>query len=320
MAYLYSWLSTFDGVVNVYNSRTPLRGKRKAWDIRPLGKRTKAWERIIKVDDNTYVLCDGWVGNTRTECTPESLASSHADALAVAPIIWTRKADGDYVKIRTSFGSGAISRYNFLHTYTPPGMSYKYNRNGVHWVETGGSRYLLPKSRRQWREKVNTADNYLEFKVVGDGDNGHRYELVSEAHKKTVPVVNRELTKQFNPKIKELWEWTRTIMPVFGDQLHEEMHKQIQNLGGTWSLRDLDSNRIRCALDNVEGYEQDRFALAFVGVYMSGSSEDTYSWDAANHTRTHTCRFKETKTSYNRFRSYLQRQGGMMTTKEVDFE
>ena len=36
MPYLYSWLSTFDGVVNVYNSITPLRGKRKVWDIRPL--------------------------------------------------------------------------------------------------------------------------------------------------------------------------------------------------------------------------------------------------------------------------------------------
>ena len=315
MAYLYSWLGTFDGVADVYKGITPLRGKRKAWDMRPLGKRSMPWERIIKIDDNTYALCDGWVGNTHHECTPESLASSHADALGVAPIVWTRKKDGDYVKIRTSFGSNSISRYRFLSTYTPPGMRYSYNRNGVHWIETGGNRYLLPKSRRQWREKVNTADNYLEFKVV-DG----KFELVSEAHKKTVPIVNRELTKLYNPKIKELWEWTRTIMPVFGDQLHEEMHKQIQHLGGTWSIRDLDSNRIRCCLDNVEGYEQDRFALAFVGVYMSGSSEDTYSWDASNHTRTHTCRFVETKTSYARFRSYLQRQGGMMTTKQVDFE
>ena len=315
MTYLYSWLSTFDGVVNVYNSITPLRGKRKPWDIRPLGKRTMWWERIVKVDDNTYLLSDGWGSYTHGEFTEEKNAEGHRMLMDVAPIMWTRKVDGDYIRIRTSFGGNAISRYRFLSTYTPPGMRYSYNQHGVHWVETGGSRYLLPKSRRQWRDQVNTADNYLEFKVVGD-----KFELVSEAHKKSVPVVNRELTKLYNSKIKELWEWTRTIMPVFGDQLHEEMHKQIQHLGGTWSIRDLDSNRIRCCLDNVEGYEQDRFALAFVGVYMSGSSEDTYSWDAANHTRTHTCRFKETKTSYPRFRSYLQRQGGMMTTKEVDFE
>lgn len=316
MTYLYSWLSTFDGVVNVYNSITPLRGKRKPWDMRPLGKRTKAWERIIKVDDNTYVLCDGWVGNTRAECTPESLAASYQDALAVAPIVWTRKADGDYIKIRTSFGSNAISRYNFLTTYTPPGMSYNYNRNGVHWVETGGNKYLLPKSRRQWREKVNTADNYLEFKVV-EG----KYELVSEAHKKTVPIVNRELTKEYNPKIRELWEWTRTIMPVFGDQLYDEMKVQSEKLSrggyGYYGLRMLDSDLIRNCLNNVTGFEERRFALAFAAVYMTNNYEETHHWDGTNHRSL--CRFKETKTSYDRFRSYLQRQGGMMTTKEVDF-
>ena len=315
MAYLYSWLSTFDGVVNVYNSITPLRGKRKPWDIRPLGKRSMWWERIVKVDDNTYLLSDGWGSYTHGEFTEEKNAEGHRMLMDVAPIMWTRKVDGDYIRIRTSFGGNAISRYRFLTTYTPrPGMRYSYNQHGVHWVETGGSRYLLPKSRRQWREQVNTTDNYLEFKVVGD-----KFELVSEAHKKSVPVVNRELTKEYNPKIKELWEWTRTIMPVFGDQLHEEMHKQVNVLAGSrWSLRDLKPELVRACLNNEEGYAEKRFALAFAAVYMANLYDDRHHWDGRTHITI--CRFVETETSYSRFRGYLQRQGGMMTTKEVDFE
>ena len=114
MPYLYSWLSTFDGVVNVYNSITPLRGKRKAWDIRPLGKRSMWWERIVKVDDNTYLLSDGWGSYTHGEFTEEKNAEGHKMLMDVAPIVWMRKADGDYIRIRSNPGSQSISRYNFL--------------------------------------------------------------------------------------------------------------------------------------------------------------------------------------------------------------
>ena len=111
----------------------------------------------------------------------------------------------------------------------------------------------------------------------------------------------------------------RSIMPVFGDQLGAEMDVQIRKLGtSTWSLRELDSSLIRLCLNNAEGWQERRFALAFAAVYMANIYEESHHWDGRTH---HSyCRFKETETAYSRFRSYLQRQGGMMTTKEVDFE
>lgn len=45
---------TFDTVKERYESTIPLRGKRKEENIRPIKRRDRAWERIVKVDDNEY--------------------------------------------------------------------------------------------------------------------------------------------------------------------------------------------------------------------------------------------------------------------------
>jgi hypothetical protein len=63
----YVFYNSFDDVVSEYNKTVPIRGARKAEDLRPLGQRRKWWERIIKVNENTYVLDDG--GWTWTRAT-----------------------------------------------------------------------------------------------------------------------------------------------------------------------------------------------------------------------------------------------------------
>ena len=92
--------NSFDQVVTEYNTTHPIRGARKAWDLRPMGKRERWWERIIKIDDNTYALSDGNSAySTRSrEATEENLAGIRREAMLVAPIMWFRKADGDYVR------------------------------------------------------------------------------------------------------------------------------------------------------------------------------------------------------------------------------
>lgn len=47
---------TFDTVKERYETTTPLRGKRKEENIRPIKRRDRAWERIIKVNDNEYYV------------------------------------------------------------------------------------------------------------------------------------------------------------------------------------------------------------------------------------------------------------------------
>ena len=46
----------FEHAERTYANTTPIRGQKKAQDIRPLGKRYKQWERIVKIDDDIYEI------------------------------------------------------------------------------------------------------------------------------------------------------------------------------------------------------------------------------------------------------------------------
>ena len=46
----------FEGVKKRYEDTIPLRGKRKEQNIRPIKRRDRAWERIIKVSDTEYYI------------------------------------------------------------------------------------------------------------------------------------------------------------------------------------------------------------------------------------------------------------------------
>jgi len=47
---------TFETVKQRYETTIPLRGKRKAENIRPINRRDRAYERIVKVSDNEYYV------------------------------------------------------------------------------------------------------------------------------------------------------------------------------------------------------------------------------------------------------------------------
>lgn len=47
---------TFESIAKKYEDTKPLRGKRKAENIRPIGQRDRAWERMIKVSDTEYYV------------------------------------------------------------------------------------------------------------------------------------------------------------------------------------------------------------------------------------------------------------------------
>lgn len=51
----------FVSVKKRYQETTPLRGKRKEENIRPINRRDRAWERIVEVNENEYyVTFDAW--------------------------------------------------------------------------------------------------------------------------------------------------------------------------------------------------------------------------------------------------------------------
>jgi hypothetical protein len=55
-------LSTFDSVQNWYERTKPVVSKihKREDDIRPLGNRSRKWERIEKINNNCYALLGAW--------------------------------------------------------------------------------------------------------------------------------------------------------------------------------------------------------------------------------------------------------------------
>ena len=104
-------LDSFDEVKAWYEKTPVLKSKQHSveQDIRPIGKRSRKWERIIRVDPNTYVLsCGGnydpvfywgWSDNeAEYPLTTEETAK-------LAPIVWRKHKDGtETVTVRNGQG------------------------------------------------------------------------------------------------------------------------------------------------------------------------------------------------------------------------
>ena len=128
----FSRFETFEQVEAFYNRIKPVRedGYNTSRNIRPIGDRSRKRERIIKVNNNTYALSDGyhygdavytpWVNASNTYVvTPKHI-------VRYAPIVWhkgKRQADGTYettVTLRNGCGVGSHQhRYAFLYRHTP---------------------------------------------------------------------------------------------------------------------------------------------------------------------------------------------------------
>lgn len=245
------WRDSFDGVAKRYAGITPLRGARKAQDIRPLGERRYWWNRIIKVNDNKYVLSDGmW------------FASAGTLGELTAPIVWERKDDGDYMTLRNCPNdSYSTSRFSFLDYLTPNGMSFWYD-NGKHWIRYQGKDHYLPKFKAKFDWQNGTADvledNKIVFKHTPEG-----MVRVNELQPMKTKRIDKELTKQYDPKIESMWAWMQAVLPVLGDSLNDWQTKnEYANTllqsdghggGGYWYwTRYIKPTTVREILDNEE--------------------------------------------------------------------
>lgn len=328
--WLYTYLNSFDGIEKIYNAITPMRGARKTWDIRPLQKRSKWWERIIKIDDNTYALGDGWFSASYgdPDRTEEVKAEDLDRVLTLSPILWQRRADGDYIQIRSNVNrSASWSRYKFLDNFLPNKLRHEFDSSGVHWISYQGQKYVLPKGVRRYDFNPKTKqhgliereDRYLEFKHMG----GDAYVLSHGGYTKSVPIVNREVTKKYNKKIRELWEYAKVILPVFGYTLEEQYAEKVKVVSATrWQgARSVEPATVRNILDDPEKYAEQRLAFCVLAAIEIESTEARYTTQThGNHSwKTVDGRmFCEHEKSFDKFRKLVQKVGGMLTTKEVE--
>ena len=210
--------NTFDQVVAWYEQTKPIVSKHHtaADNIRPIGARNRKWERIRKVDAETYVLLDGYYGSTLFNSNNRGDAQYEQD---MAPIMWKREADGDYIYIRNGLkGSVPFSRFKFLQWYLPHAMHFAYNQQGKHWVRAktgaGYEDFPLPKTDYKWDYQLKEAGRddgkRLKFRVNGDDT----FTRVGEAFKVEKTTVDKELKKQWKARIEAFYVQAAALAPM----------------------------------------------------------------------------------------------------------
>jgi hypothetical protein len=295
----YYRLSSFDQVAKAYEEIKPIRGARASEDLRPLAQRRYWWNRVHKVSDTKYILCDGhwaWSGMSN------NVATHTATLEQTAPIVWERREDGDYMTVRSHMNDGmSVSRYTFLDSFLPMGMRFDwYTTTGKHFVKYQGNEYYLPKFRgvMDWQAKTftMTQDNKLVFKHVNDA-----FERVGDLVPMQTRRIDKEVDSYFKPKMKEMWEWMQVVLPVMGDSLGDAKNQYASDLtngrANYWYWeRYVDKDLIREILDNPE--HDKRMALAGLLAYKADAIEAG--------------RFDPQKDSWAKFRATIRKVGGML--------
>jgi len=184
-------------------------------DIRPVGQRRRKWERIKKIDDNTYCLLDGYFGQTMYN---KNVTDQYEQDMAA--IMWRREADGDYIYIRNgTTNSVPFGRFKFLQWHLPTDMSFRYNQQGKHWVRaktpTGYEDFPLPKTSYRWNYTLKQATvpddgKRLRFRANEDGT----FTRMGDAFKVTVSHVDKELKKSWKPQIEAFYVQAAALAPL----------------------------------------------------------------------------------------------------------
>jgi len=201
--------------------------------------------------------------------------------LAQYPILWIRKPDGDYVRIRNGSGPYAhISRYTFLGTYLPKGMHFTIDNGlqyiGLHYFATTTGevkQYRLPKSTYTWdwsaQKPVGEDDHmYLMFKVLQEG----KYERAGTLLDVKTRLIDRDLKKQYKAQTNEFFGWFTTmyaLLPLTGWNEREASANEINEhegrkvLDNTWSpfRGEVDINFVRDLLAEPEHPMRTAFAV-----------------------------------------------------------
>lgn len=282
------YLSTFEQVENWYNRTQPVVSNlhTKADDIRPLGKRSRKHERIVKISKNCYALLGGYLydGVAYTKWSKEYFKKNPApqatpqELKRIAPIVWERRSDGrEYVTIHNDHSPRATSWYEFLRCWLPASMYWPRSRDGRQWLNVRGvndtTRFFVPLNRcvtpsfismRSYMDAVKNGvvstapclERKLTFKRLNTPH--PRWELVGEAYERpssTQYHIDKEAKRALKPQITEFKEWLRVVHPVLMDRSFEEAgaaSKEMCDYHTNWKQQRLWGGWWRHNPDNVK--------------------------------------------------------------------
>ena len=209
---------TFDKIAQRYEQVVPLRGKRKALDIRPHGERDRCHERIVKVNDNEYYLTNNafrWYDQFGyTPC--RAITFKRDDEGNETVVVHTpRQYWGDKPEDRERLIPRQLSNPSSFYFYLynlPEGMSmYKYYTKN----------YLAVRGEEHENGYVD-----VKYYTLDKGD-VHLTRQVGEkffkpliVHREFHRSLDRTKTKALRDELKPFKEYLRVMLPLAEPDRH----------------------------------------------------------------------------------------------------
>jgi hypothetical protein len=200
-------------------------------DVRPLGTRSRKYERIKKLSDDCYIMLDGCYQTDDIFNSQRSQWRKTKLDPRYAPITWTREGSTESIRIRNGIGDGAhSSRYTFLENWLPKGL-YIWIENGKQYVAMSkveanyrpyalatDKKFFLPKTLYgSYRYDEDLTDklrvdgkNYLTF-TRHQGEHTWRPQGDTFEYVPQKKIVDKEAKKKLQPYIESHWEYITTM-------------------------------------------------------------------------------------------------------------
>lgn len=291
----------FDTVKRTYEATKPVLSKDCSVedDVRPIGQRRYKWERIAKIDDNTYVLLDGyWSGQGQNRANVTA---------AMAPITVQRREDGDYIRVRNgTVGSSWTSRYKFLMWHLPRGMQFHMkHRQGSHFI------YLPQTNKTYPLPKSTFRSDYSTSVIEHDGNEALWFKQTDinvferAGHELSVKTtrLDKDLKKELKPKIKEFFDWMCIMAPMLQTDwsARETYLKELSYVEWRLSPERLDTQIIRDIVTNPEHEKRVALAGVLCTIFDAKRVEDQ----------------KDLETLRTRYNSFMNKALGLYKTETI---
>jgi len=332
-------IEDFAQMAENYNTTKPVISKNHTAEdnIRPVGRRSRKHEHMIKVSARQYMIWDGYsVGDPKFKSWSSNVPPTPEQTLALAPIVWTLSPKGDIETVRIRNGSGDsahCSRYTFLDNTLPRGLAF-HVYGGKQYI-SNGTQYLLPKcdyhpdyvgdTKRSKDDK-----KYLTFarKV---GGSRHGWEIVGDTWdiRGSRKQVNKKAKAEIKPYADAFYEWITTMYRMIPFTDHEYQNKHSWSEMGEWAVEqgiaenrwDVWNNKKIISKIANEAFRDDqhpmRLHVAVDFLAQSNLNAHRYGWGGDNNIRE-----PETKEDISKLRSQWNRyvNSKLNLVKELEAE
>lgn len=205
---------TFDTVKERYENTVPIRGKRKAENIRPICRRDRAWERIIKVsDDEYYVSFDCYSPRQKHNRAITWKVSEDMEWITIhtPKKVWN-SADGTELNPREFSTS---STYWFYDFNMPPEFSMANYRTNK-YVRYNDKYYTIEKGDIVFQRKRGGSPTDWQPLVV---------------HREFKHTLDRKKVKELREKLKPFMDYYNVMSDIvetrweYGNLISRAIHK-----------------------------------------------------------------------------------------------